>query len=171
MYKPSHLQDIQSYEDMTNEAVMVLESNATVLTSLREHYESLLENKDFPIRDAVRENVLEFGRQLQDAVHMTHTHVSRAKLLIRIASDRKHLVSILVQCFNASVCLPAQVLSHMQSQATEKMEILTKNMYEMGIAAQREAVTMRIITIVTLIYLPATFVSVCMRMINWFWQD
>jgi hypothetical protein len=40
------------------------------------------------------------------------------------------------------------------------MEHLTFNMQDVGIQAQREAVAMRINTIVTLVYLPATFVSV-----------
>ena len=53
-----------------------------------------------------------------------------------------------------------QVLSHLQSQATMKMENLTISMHEIGVLAQREAIAMRIITVVTLIYLPATFVSV-----------
>jgi len=61
--------------------------------------------------------------------------ISRAKLLVRIAADRKSLI-----------------LQHLQSQATEKMEKLTE-------MAQREAISMRVITVVTMIYLPATFVS------------
>jgi len=40
------------------------------------------------------------------------------------------------------------------------MEILTREMHDMGLQSQREAIAMRIITVVTLIYLPATFVSV-----------
>jgi hypothetical protein len=45
-------------------------------------------------------------------------------------------------------------------QGTEKMETLTKSMHQVGVTAQKEAIAMRIITVVTLIYLPATFVSV-----------
>jgi hypothetical protein len=40
------------------------------------------------------------------------------------------------------------------------MEGLTKCTYNVGISAQKDTIIMRIITVVTLIYLPATFVSV-----------
>lgn len=40
------------------------------------------------------------------------------------------------------------------------MEKLTSSMGELGIMAQKEAIAMRIITVVTVIFLPATFVSV-----------
>lgn len=40
------------------------------------------------------------------------------------------------------------------------MEILTIKMHEIGAMSQKEAIAMRIITVVTLVYLPATFVSV-----------
>jgi len=40
------------------------------------------------------------------------------------------------------------------------MEILTTSMHVIGAMSTREAIAMRVITVVTLIYLPATFVSV-----------
>jgi hypothetical protein len=40
------------------------------------------------------------------------------------------------------------------------MEILTMSTHNIGIMSQKEAIAVRIITVVTLIYLPATFVSV-----------
>lgn len=51
-------------------------------------------------------------------------------------------------------------MQHLQSQATGKMEELTQLTIKIGTMSQREAIAMRIITVVTLIYLPATFVSV-----------
>lgn len=51
-------------------------------------------------------------------------------------------------------------MQRLQSRTTEKMENFTLNMQDVGIQAQREAVAMRIITIVTLVHLPATIVSV-----------
>jgi hypothetical protein len=40
------------------------------------------------------------------------------------------------------------------------METLTMSMHKIGVMSQKEAIAMRVITGVTLIYLPATFVSV-----------
>ena len=50
---------------------------------------------------------------------------------------------------------PWQILQHLQSQATEKMENLTTSM-------QRDSTTVRIIGTMTFLYLPGTFVSVSM---------
>lgn len=58
------------------------------------------------------------------------------------------------------VLIKLQVLQHIQSQATEKMEKLTISMHQVGDLSGKEAIAMRIVTVVTLIYLPATFVSV-----------
>jgi hypothetical protein len=43
------------------------------------------------------------------------------------------------------------------------MEVLTVNMQNIGVLAQRETITMKVITVLTLVYLPATFVSVSGR--------
>jgi len=135
LYTPDDLQSLQGYEDKINETIMILEANIDVLTSLRKYYEALLGNKDFPLKKHCREDILKFSAQINDMIYDLNMQISRAKLLVRIAADRKSLI-----------------LQHLQSQATEKMEKLTE-------MAQKEAISMRVITVVTLIYLPATFVS------------
>lgn len=51
-------------------------------------------------------------------------------------------------------------MQYVNAEATETQERLTNSTYEVGLAAQKEAIVMRIITVVTLVFLPATFVSV-----------
>jgi hypothetical protein len=51
-----------------------------------------------------------------------------------------------------------------------KMEILTVNMQNIGVLAQKEAIAVRIITVLTLIYLPATFVSVSLSQHKYFFS-
>lgn len=142
IFTPKDLQSIQHLEDKVNEAIMVQEANSDVLTSLRKFYERLMDNKDFPLRTACCEDVLLFATQLDDMIYDSKMQIARAKVLVKITEDRKTLV-----------------LQHLQSQATEKMEILSIKMHEIGSQSQKEAIAMRIITVVTLIYLPATFVS------------
>ncbi|KAI9776788.1 MAG: hypothetical protein M1816_005082 [Peltula sp. TS41687] len=142
IYTPGDLQILQNYEDSMNEAIMVLEANVDILTSLRNFYEGLVRTNDFPFRDTCHGDVVDFAVQLNDMVYDARMQILRTKLLLRITDDRKNLV-----------------LQHLQSQATEKMEILTINMHKIGVMSQKEAIIMRIITVVTLIYLPATFLS------------
>jgi hypothetical protein len=138
-YEPWDIQDLQHWQDKTNETVMVLEANTKILRALRRFYSDLTARKDFPqaLRDLCEDDLDTFFSQLDEITSDFDIQISRAKLLVNIISDRKELV-----------------LQHLQSQASERTEQLNKNL-------EREAIVMRIITIVTLLYLPATFVSVC----------
>jgi hypothetical protein len=140
-YKPFHIQDLQYWQDKTNEAVMVLESNIEVISSLRKFYANLMDQKDFPdlLKTTCRDDLATFASHLDEVTSDFKMQSSRAKLLANIISDRKELV-----------------LQHLQGQAAERTEQLNLNL-------EREAVVMRIITLVTLLYLPATFVSVICR--------
>ncbi|KAL8811715.1 MAG: hypothetical protein Q9200_001578 [Gallowayella weberi] len=141
-YSLTDLQNLQHYQDKINETIMVLEGNNEVLSSLGGFYRALLGNSAFLVRDACHEDISSFAKQVDEMIHDSSTQISRAKLLVRITSDRKDLVS-----------------QHLQSQTTQKMEDLTESMHKIGVASQKEAIIMRIITAVTLIYLPGTFVS------------
>ncbi|KAF2823722.1 hypothetical protein CC86DRAFT_59106 [Ophiobolus disseminans] len=136
-YKPYHIQDLQHWQDKANEAVMVLEANTDVLKSIHKFYLALIDRKDFPdtLKLACEEDLRTFISQLDEIINDFHMQVARAKLLVTIISDRKELI-----------------LQHLQGQAAERTEKLNKNL-------EREAVVMRIVTIVTLVYLPATFTS------------
>ena len=99
--------------------------------------------------------------------------VSRARLVVCIAADRKALVctvEILHLQLLGDVSLPEdfrntnkgsrQIQSHLQSQATAFQNQATQKMEFMTSIAQRDAIVMRIITFIALLYIPATFVSV-----------
>lgn len=88
------------------------------------------------LKDRCEEDLRNFILQLDEIINDFNMQISRAKLLVNIISDRKELV-----------------LQHLQGQAADRTEELNRNL-------EREAVVMRIVTIVTLIYLPATFTSV-----------
>ena len=51
-------------------------------------------------------------------------------------------------------------LAEKAQMSAEKMEALTEQMNDIAIKTERETVSMRIVTIVTLFFLPGTFVSV-----------
>jgi Mg2+ and Co2+ transporter CorA len=137
-YEPWDIQDLQHWQDKTNETVMVLEANAKILRALRKFYSDLVARKDFPeaLRRLCEDDLVTFLSQLDEITSDFDMQIARARLLLKIISDRKELV-----------------LQHLQSQASERTEQLNRNL-------EREAIVMRIITIVTLLYLPATFVSV-----------
>ena len=117
---------------------MMLDANADILQSLARFYEGLMKNNDFPLKgeDYCTRAVADFIQQLQDYYHDFRMHSARARTLGKITADRKNLVQ-----------------QHLQAHTTEQMKVLTER-------AQREAIIMKVIGIVTFILLPATFVSV-----------
>jgi hypothetical protein len=86
---------VQDYEDKTNEATMILEANADILTSLRDFYERLVNNKDFTVGGTSSEDVADFTIQLKDMSYDLRMQIARGKLLAKVIADRKTLVSIL----------------------------------------------------------------------------
>jgi hypothetical protein len=136
-YEPYDIQDMQYWQDKTNEMVMILETNVQVISSLRRFYLGLMKNSDFPllIKEKNEADIQSFSNGLADIIDDFGMQISRAKLLARIIMDRKELVA-----------------HHLQGQVAERTEELNLNL-------EREAIGMRIITIMTLVYLPATFTS------------
>ncbi|OHE90944.1 hypothetical protein CORC01_13753 [Colletotrichum orchidophilum] len=135
---------VQEWEDKTNETIMVMESNADILTMLRKFYMELVKDQNFPSSElqAGTQAVNDFASQLNEMIYDTQMQISRAQVLVKIVADRK---AILIQ--------------HMQAQAALGASKLTASMYDQADRSAIEAVAMRIVTVVTLIYLPATFSS------------
>ncbi|KAH8912896.1 hypothetical protein BR93DRAFT_122629 [Coniochaeta sp. PMI_546] len=134
-YRPQDVQSLQIWEEKANTAIMVLVSNIDVMQSLAEFYKRLQANKDFDLATPCSDDIDAFAAQINDIIHDFRIQIGRATDLVKVTNNRKELV-----------------MQHLQSQSAERMEILNRNM-------EKEAIVVRIITIVTLIYLPATFVS------------
>lgn len=145
-----------------NEIIMILEANNDVLASLRNFYKAMHEDSAFTLGNACSEDLTSFAKKIDEMKHDSAMQVSRARLLVQITSDRKSLVSqrISTNAPHGSMLMLEQILQHLQSQTTQRMEDLTTSMHNIGVGSQKETIIMRIITAVTLIYLPGTFVSV-----------
>lgn len=52
------------------------------------------------------------------------------------------------------------MLAEKAQQSAAKMEVMTEKMHEIAVKTKKETVSMRIITLVTLFFLPGTFISV-----------
>jgi len=128
---------VQVKEDDANKALMLLDANAEIFTSLQKYYRSLMQNADFDLRssEACKRATDDFLLQLGDYTHDMKMLSDRAKTLAKITADRKNLVQ-----------------QRLQARATQRVEQLT-------VEAQRETNYMKIIAFITMVYLPATFAS------------
>ncbi|KAG9944282.1 hypothetical protein KCU85_g8079, partial [Aureobasidium melanogenum] len=134
-YVPRDLQKIQLWKELTSQAAMLLTSNSNVMDALRAYYVRLLDNEDFPLRTECRKSIQNFAVYIESNTVWAKMQVCRLNLLAEVIDGRKDLVA-----------------QHFQNQVAERTEQLNHNL-------EKEAIVMRIITIVTLVYLPATFVS------------
>ncbi len=93
-YKPRHIQDLQLWQDKTNEAIMVLEANVDIMCSILRFYKLLAGNQNFPyeLTNACGADIQEFTAKVEDMNSNLKMQISRAKLLVKITSDRKELV-------------------------------------------------------------------------------
>jgi hypothetical protein len=156
IYQSSDIQHLQLWQDKANEAVMVLGSNIEILTSIWEYYIGLFKQSKFPssLKNGCQSDVESFITHLNDVISDFKSHASRAKLLSAIIRDRQKLVCSSLLAYSVWPSLTfLQVKQHLQSQTSERLETLNLNM-------EREAIVMKVVTIVTLVYLPSTFVSV-----------
>lgn len=134
---------VQEYEDKVNETLMVLESNIKICTSLQTSYTDLVEDENFPQNEkkACRSAVQKFSEQVQEYIFDLQMQADRARVLSKVASGRKTLA-----------------LQQLQTQLAVKQEALATSMWQFSEQGQKEAIAMRIITVITLLYLPPTFV-------------
>lgn len=99
IYSSSNLQKAQEIDEQTSEATMALQGNADVLTSLRDFYQALSQNDDFPLGRSCRSDVGAFLRQMESFVYDSKMQIARGKLLGKIVAARKAIVRcrVLVQ--------------------------------------------------------------------------
>jgi Mg2+ and Co2+ transporter CorA len=142
--RPRAVTRVQEYEDKVNEAVMVMESNIKIMTSLLSSYKTLVEDPDFPTAEvgACRKALKRFSARMDEFIYDLQTQVDRGRVLSKIASDRKNIV-----------------LQQAQMHSAARQEKLADSMWQFAERGQKEAIAMRTVTIITLIYLPPTFVS------------
>lgn len=104
------------------------------MSSLRHSYLQL-DNDSFPLRGAYGLSIKLFTSQIYGCIADIRLLMGRARTLIIRTSSRKNLM-----------------VQHLQSQAAEETTNLAK-------AAQKETIVIRMIAFITVLYLPATFVS------------
>lgn len=140
---PRSVTFVQKYEDKVNEILMVIEANLKIVSSLLASYTALVEDKNFPLEERVacKAAVEVFSTKIEEYAYELRMQADRARVLSKLVTGRKD-----------------NVLQQLQIQTAMKQEALASSMWEFSNSNQRDTITMRIITAITLVYLPPTFV-------------
>lgn len=142
VYTAKNLQDMQSLVEKIRAVADAIEDNVDVLRSLAKYYAQLIDRPALQAEpDCVNygEDFVHYLNGLSSDLQRQHR---RAASLSAYTNERRQLL-----------------VQYVSAQATETQERVANSTFAVGIAAQKEAVVMRVITVVTLIFLPATFVS------------
>ncbi|KAK4220882.1 hypothetical protein QBC38DRAFT_493209 [Podospora fimiseda] len=182
------LENVQFQVEKLKEAAAVLRLNDEILSSLQDFYSGIVKDLISTITldlDSVSNDFnVEIGQQLRET-RMLNNHINT---LVRILEDRQtaevfelqnrameaqekaarkqeaandrqeRLNEEMFKLTEESVKAQG-IATKKQEEANDRQELLNKKMFTLTQKSQKEAVTMRIITVITLLYLPATFVS------------
>ena len=170
----SDLQQVQSLEEKANEIILVLDSNANTLSKVKQYYRETFTFDEFPItlKSACARDFTKFEKAVGNIIGDLQMQESRTKMLLRLLTNRKSLVCLLqLHALYADVSKLYGILDYRNMESnklfaskaqlsTANMEIMTQDMHEIAKKTKQETVSMRIITLVTLFFLPGTFISV-----------
>ncbi|EME78932.1 uncharacterized protein MYCFIDRAFT_83727 [Pseudocercospora fijiensis CIRAD86] len=145
-------------EEQVNEAHLVLKNNSRVIGELSKAYGSLLDARGaaVPVVDESIFAIEEFQRQLAGTVQDLIMHQSRLEALLKMCADRKSLLQGALQFRSMQL---SRALAERTHHSTINMEGVTVQMHRIARKTLVETVSMRIITVVTLLFLPGTFIS------------
>ncbi|KAI9709969.1 MAG: hypothetical protein M1820_003047 [Bogoriella megaspora] len=162
------LQRIQSTEDKVSETLLILQANECVVSELQHFYESLLKDSDESefIGNRCAAAIQQLSQVANDAANELRMQQTRVNTLLRLFSARKsHMYGMLdYRNMEASklLAMKAQISTEKMEGMTEDMHKMTKDMHIIAGKTERETVSMRIVTLVTLLFLPATFTTTLM---------
>ena len=90
----SDLQRLQSIEEKSNEALLVLKHNVDTLGDLKQHYRSLMDCEAWPeeLTQSCREDATRFEDCVRNAENTLRIQQSRVETMLRILATRKSLV-------------------------------------------------------------------------------
>ena len=161
LFKIEELQGAQYLETKANETVLVIKSNIGIIAHLSQFYQDIGKSRhlDHTFRSDIQDSLCEFIRRLAELQSELENHRDRMQTIVKLVTDRKNLLYSLVEYQNMEA---NTALAEQAQVSASRMEEMTKDMQNLTRKAALETVLMRVITLVTLFFLPATFVSTLM---------
>ncbi|KAK4451108.1 hypothetical protein QBC34DRAFT_58067 [Podospora aff. communis PSN243] len=135
---------IQNLIEHLTDTVTCIESNIAIMNRLQSFYKDLVDNPAWPQNEISEYKwaVREFASQLGEHIYDLSMQLKRANIALQIGKDRKEIL-----------------IQHLAAQNAAKQEDYTQIMYRQQHKTSLDAVAMKVITVITLVYLPMTFVS------------
>ncbi|KAK5695171.1 hypothetical protein LTR97_008677 [Elasticomyces elasticus] len=143
---------IHYIEERANETLSILQNNDEVLEGLKADYEAILTLLGKDDSDVLDVGMTQFLNAVNASQKKMRLQQARVRKLLRLLADRKSLLQGILSYESMEA----------NRQLAEKASISAENMEMLAQKTKLEAVSMRIITLVTLFFLPGTFISTLM---------
>lgn len=145
------LRKVHKIAEKANEAVLVLKQNINILAQLKIFYRSTLNHKDFPkdLAGSCKDANGDFATRIEGLENDMQIQILRLETLLRLLKDRKTLLHSILDYQNTQA----------NKNSTKSMFKMTKDMNDIARKTKIETVSMKVITLVTLFFLPGTFIS------------
>ncbi|CAG7557938.1 unnamed protein product [Fusarium equiseti] len=147
------LQGLQQDLEKIQEALLVLKLNKQVIRQLREHYESILDDYNIPILKGIQDEcklsfLQSFQRSKSVEANLEARQVQLEALLL-LVKESKEMYNCILQYKTIQI----------NKIYAESAQLSALKMEDIAFKTKRETSSMHIITFVTLIFLPGTFMA------------
>ncbi|KAI1416917.1 hypothetical protein F5Y13DRAFT_101873 [Hypoxylon sp. FL1857] len=143
-----------------DQALVVIEQNKGVLKAIDEHYRSVAESYGFTAHmktELCSGDLMTFLTKIRSIGRDLDIHYSRLQALSRTLENAKTVFTTLLQYKSEKV---SEFFASSAKTSSDRMEYMTQKMHDIAVRTEQETVSMHVITIFTLIFLPGTFIAV-----------
>ena len=174
-FSPDDLQHLQHIQDKASEAVLVLKLNLSVMAQMRQCYRKATSSPDFPsyITTSCAQDLGTFDSAVkgyEDAIRMSVMrldtligYIRECKTLVRNHNWKLEPSLIHIQLQAVLDWQNKEINKYLACQSNVSMMNMERMAWEMNDLARKtktETVSMKVITLVTLAFLPGTYISV-----------
>ncbi|KAF4468950.1 hypothetical protein FALBO_4167 [Fusarium albosuccineum] len=149
----NELQELQRALDKIQSALLVLKLNYQAIKQIRQHYESLMADFQTPEMDIIRNNckhaVLRLSCRSKDVEANIEARQAQLDTLLHVVQEGKSLYDGILQYRSLQI---NKIYAESAQLSARKMEAIANK-------TKQETSSMHIITVVTLIFLPGTFIA------------
>ncbi|ETS83978.1 hypothetical protein PFICI_05854 [Pestalotiopsis fici W106-1] len=141
------------------QSIMVIGQNLGVLEQLQKHYREIIESHEYQqhIRASdLTSRIATFFKRIDGVSRDLVVHRDRLEAVARTLENDKAMYGAALQYESARVSKHFAVTAR---ESADRMEDWTRQMHSIAIKTEHETVSMHVITIFTLIFLPGTFVA------------
>ncbi|KAK9796179.1 hypothetical protein SCARD494_04528 [Seiridium cardinale] len=152
-------QRMNRWSEELEQSLTAIEQNQGVLKQLREHYHEIIESYAFGKHikaHNVLDSVASFFRRIDGVMRDLRVHHDRLRAITRTLENDKTLYGAALQYQSAKV---SEHFAYTARESADRMEDWTKQMHLIAIKTKNETVSMHVITVFTLIFLPGTFIA------------